>query len=218
MPLGRRGRLPPTTSAAHPVAPPKKALRVPLQRTAARQALAARHPASAPAVADAPGRTSASAMPAARPLARNSAPSTTPSLLTASPATRSSARRSAPACGFAPSSRRRCVRRGRSRGTPHTAGAFTLYEMKRLGRDAAELTALADHLTAHGLVLEMLTGPLPGTYDPTGAADADSSARWSMPPHGYRSRARTTRVSPSGHPSSSRASRARSPMADGSST
>ncbi|MFJ2915177.1 recombinase family protein [Streptomyces sp. NPDC087228] len=42
--------------------------------------------------------------------------------------------------------------------------------MKRLGRDAAELTALADHLTAHGLVLEMLAGPLPGIYDPTGAA------------------------------------------------
>jgi DNA invertase Pin-like site-specific DNA recombinase len=41
--------------------------------------------------------------------------------------------------------------------------------MKRLGRDAAELTALADHLTAHGLVLEMLAGPLPGIYDPTGA-------------------------------------------------
>lgn len=40
--------------------------------------------------------------------------------------------------------------------------------MKRLGRDAAELTALADHLTAHGLVLEMLAGPLPGLYDPTG--------------------------------------------------
>ncbi|WP_255980889.1 recombinase family protein [Streptomyces longispororuber] len=40
--------------------------------------------------------------------------------------------------------------------------------MKRLGRDAAELTALADHLTAHGLILEMLVGPLPGIYDPTG--------------------------------------------------
>jgi DNA invertase Pin-like site-specific DNA recombinase len=45
---------------------------------------------------------------------------------------------------------------------------FTVYEMKRLGRDAAELTALADHLTAHGLVLEMLAGPLPGIYDPSG--------------------------------------------------
>ncbi|WP_455753306.1 recombinase family protein [Streptomyces bobili] len=39
---------------------------------------------------------------------------------------------------------------------------------ERLGRDAAELTALADHLTAHGLVLEMLAGPLPGMYDPSG--------------------------------------------------
>ncbi|MEU8835432.1 hypothetical protein [Streptomyces sp900116325] len=47
---------------------------------------------------------------------------------------------------------------------PHCRVIFTVYEMKRLGRDAAELTALADHLTAHGL-LEMLAGPLPGIYD-----------------------------------------------------
>ncbi|MEK2479474.1 recombinase family protein [Streptomyces noursei] len=45
---------------------------------------------------------------------------------------------------------------------------FAVYERERLGRDAAELTALADHLTAHGLVLEMLAGPLSGIYDPTG--------------------------------------------------
>ncbi|CAL9608949.1 hypothetical protein SUDANB6_05609 [Streptomyces sp. enrichment culture] len=51
---------------------------------------------------------------------------------------------------------------------PHCRVVFTVYEMKRLGRDTAELTALADHLTAHGLVLEMLAGPLPGIYDPTG--------------------------------------------------
>ncbi|MGW1617445.1 recombinase family protein [Streptomyces sp. NPDC002285] len=51
---------------------------------------------------------------------------------------------------------------------PHCRIIFTVYEMKRLGRDAAELTALADHLTAHGLVLEMLAGPLPGIYDPSG--------------------------------------------------
>ncbi|AJT61849.2 recombinase family protein [Streptomyces chattanoogensis] len=51
---------------------------------------------------------------------------------------------------------------------PHCRVLFTVYEMKRLGRDAAELTALADHLTAHGLVLEMLAGPLPGSYDPSG--------------------------------------------------
>ncbi|MFF2065131.1 recombinase family protein [Streptomyces sp. NPDC058200] len=42
-----------------------------------------------------------------------------------------------------------------------------MYEMRRLGRDAAELTALADHLTAHGLVLEMLAGLPPGMYDPS---------------------------------------------------
>jgi DNA invertase Pin-like site-specific DNA recombinase len=52
---------------------------------------------------------------------------------------------------------------------PHCRVILTLNEMKRLGRDAAELTALADHLVAHGLVLEMLAGPLPGIYDPTGA-------------------------------------------------
>ncbi|MFZ3496828.1 recombinase family protein [Streptomyces sp. 5.8] len=51
---------------------------------------------------------------------------------------------------------------------PHCRVILTVYEMKRLGRDAAELTALADHLTAHGLVLEMLAGPLPGMYDPSG--------------------------------------------------
>ncbi|MCX5152121.1 recombinase family protein [Streptomyces sp. NBC_00320] len=51
---------------------------------------------------------------------------------------------------------------------PHCRVIFTVYEMKRLGRDATELTALADHLTAHGSVLEMLAGPLPGMYDPSG--------------------------------------------------
>ncbi|MFE6497107.1 recombinase family protein [Streptomyces sp. NPDC057748] len=45
---------------------------------------------------------------------------------------------------------------------------FTVYEMKRLGRDAAELTAQANHLTAHGLMLAMLAGPLQGMYDPSG--------------------------------------------------
>ncbi|WP_246460902.1 recombinase family protein [Streptomyces himalayensis] len=51
----------------------------------------------------------------------------------------------------------------------HCRGIVTVYEMKRLGREAAEFTALADHLTAHGLVLEMLAGPLQGMYDPSGA-------------------------------------------------
>ncbi|MER5556812.1 recombinase family protein [Streptomyces sp. NPDC002793] len=51
---------------------------------------------------------------------------------------------------------------------PHCRVIFTVNEMKRLGRDAAELTALAHHLTAHGLVLEMFAGPLQGIYDPSG--------------------------------------------------
>jgi hypothetical protein len=45
---------------------------------------------------------------------------------------------------------------------PHCRVIFIVYEMKRLGRDAAELTTLADHLAAHGLVLEMLASPLTG--------------------------------------------------------
>ncbi|AJT69899.1 hypothetical protein T261_8305 [Streptomyces lydicus] len=40
-------------------------------------------------------------------------------------------------------------------------------QARGLGRDAAELTALADLLSAHGLALEMLAGPLPGMYDPS---------------------------------------------------
>lgn len=35
---------------------------------------------------------------------------------------------------------------------PHCRGIFTVYEMKRLGRNSAEQTAPADHLTAHGIV------------------------------------------------------------------
>ncbi|MEV4279634.1 recombinase family protein [Actinoplanes xinjiangensis] len=58
--------------------------------------------------------------------------------------------------------------RGIKAHASHCRVIFTVNEMKRLGRDAAELTALADHLVAHGLVLEMLEGPLPGIYDPTG--------------------------------------------------
>ncbi|MFI6739214.1 hypothetical protein ACIBI9_40365 [Nonomuraea sp. NPDC050451] len=37
-----------------------------------------------------------------------------------------------------------------------------------LRRLLQELTAPADHLTAHGLVLEMYAGPLAGIYDPSG--------------------------------------------------
>ena len=44
---------------------------------------------------------------------------------------------------------------------PHCRVILTVYEMKRLGRDSAELTA-------QGIALEMLAGSLPGIYDPTG--------------------------------------------------
>ncbi|HSZ28126.1 MAG TPA: hypothetical protein VK784_00035 [Pseudonocardiaceae bacterium] len=49
--------------------------------------------------------------------------------------------------------------------------------MKRLARDSAELTALADHLTAHGIALEMLAGPLTGIYDPSGTGRGEETAR-----------------------------------------
>ncbi|MEU6389487.1 recombinase family protein [Streptomyces sp. NPDC046939] len=61
----------------------------------------------------------------------------------------------------------RTVREVKARA-PHCRVVLTVYEMKRLGRDATELIAPADNLTAHGLVLKMHAGPLPGTYDPTG--------------------------------------------------
>ncbi|MCI2424288.1 recombinase family protein [Saccharopolyspora sp. K220] len=51
---------------------------------------------------------------------------------------------------------------------PHCRVILTVYEMKRLRGDSAELTALADHLTSHGIPLEMLAGPLTGIYDPSG--------------------------------------------------
>ncbi|MFF9485019.1 recombinase family protein [Streptomyces sp. NPDC014676] len=87
---------------------------------------------------------------------------------TASRGTRSSARRSAPASAEGPVRGGARTAREVKVHAPHCRVIFTVYEMKRLGRDAAELTALADHLTAHGPVLEMLAGPLPGIHGPTG--------------------------------------------------
>lgn len=45
---------------------------------------------------------------------------------------------------------------------------LTVAEMKRLARNAAELMTLAATLQQAGIQLELLTGPLPGIYDPTG--------------------------------------------------
>ncbi|WP_207954581.1 recombinase family protein [Saccharopolyspora elongata] len=46
---------------------------------------------------------------------------------------------------------------------------LTVHEMKRLARNAAELMTLSATLQAGGIGLEMLTGPLTGSYDPRGA-------------------------------------------------
>lgn len=45
----------------------------------------------------------------------------------------------------------------------------TVHELGRLARTAAELTTLAAALEADGIGLEVLTGPLAGTWDPRGA-------------------------------------------------
>lgn len=59
------------------------------------------------------------------------------------------------------------VRGSERMSAPHCRGVFTMYEMRRFGRDAAELTAPTHHLTAHGPLLEMLPGPLPGPPSPS---------------------------------------------------
>jgi hypothetical protein len=45
---------------------------------------------------------------------------------------------------------------------------FTLHEMKRPGRGAAELLAIAEELRRHDIELELLSGPLQGIYNPSG--------------------------------------------------
>ncbi|MFI9561454.1 recombinase family protein [Nonomuraea endophytica] len=51
---------------------------------------------------------------------------------------------------------------------PHQRVIFTVHEMKRLGRGAAELLAIAEELRHHDIELELLTGPLQGSYNPSG--------------------------------------------------
>ncbi|WP_433382079.1 recombinase family protein [Streptosporangium sp. CA-115845] len=51
---------------------------------------------------------------------------------------------------------------------PHQRVIFTVHEMKRLGRGAAELLAIAEDLRHHDIELELLTGPLQGIYNPSG--------------------------------------------------
>jgi DNA invertase Pin-like site-specific DNA recombinase len=51
---------------------------------------------------------------------------------------------------------------------PGQAVVFTVHELKRPARNAAELMTLAAGLQAAGIQLELLTGPLTGIYDPAG--------------------------------------------------
>lgn len=51
---------------------------------------------------------------------------------------------------------------------PETPVIFTVHELKRLARNAAELMTLSAELQAGGIQLELLTGPLTGIYDPGG--------------------------------------------------
>lgn len=51
---------------------------------------------------------------------------------------------------------------------PHQRVIFTVHEMKRLGRGAAELLTIAEGLRQADIQLELLTGPLQGLYDPSG--------------------------------------------------
>ncbi len=53
--------------------------------------------------------------------------------------------------------------------TPGQPVIFTVHELKRPARNAAELMALAASLQEAGIQLELLTGPLTGIYDPNGA-------------------------------------------------
>ncbi|MGW4094443.1 recombinase family protein [Nocardia sp. NPDC004750] len=51
---------------------------------------------------------------------------------------------------------------------PGTPVIFTVHELKRLARNAAELMTLSAELQTGGIQLELLTGPLTGIYDPNG--------------------------------------------------
>ncbi|MER7986355.1 recombinase family protein [Streptomyces noursei] len=54
------------------------------------------------------------------------------------------------------------------KAVPHQRVTFTVQEMKRLGRGAAELLAIAHDLRSNDIELELLTGPLQGVYGPSG--------------------------------------------------
>ncbi|MFJ5901489.1 recombinase family protein [Streptomyces sp. NPDC093064] len=69
------------------------------------------------------------------------------------------------------------------KAVPHQRVIFTVHEMKRLGRGAAELLAIAEDLRHHDIQLELLTGPLQGSTTPPGTAppSSRSSPAWRSP-------------------------------------
>lgn len=54
------------------------------------------------------------------------------------------------------------------KAVPHQRVIFTVHQMQRLGRGAAELLTIAEDLRHHDIQLELPTGPLQGVYDPSG--------------------------------------------------
>ncbi|MGW3494637.1 recombinase family protein [Streptomyces sp. NPDC001020] len=63
------------------------------------------------------------------------------------------------------------------KAVPRQRVIFTVHEMKRLGRGAAELLAIAEDLRHHDIQLELLTGPLQGVFVDDDMADYARSLR-----------------------------------------
>ncbi|MFE5913622.1 hypothetical protein ACFQ6B_31690 [Streptomyces wedmorensis] len=75
---------------------------------------------------------------------------------------------------------------------PHQRVIFDVHEMKRLGRGATELLAIAEELRHHDIELELLPGPLQGVYPRPGAAprSSRSSPAWPSPSASTSARSR----------------------------
>ncbi|MEU8825432.1 recombinase family protein [Streptomyces sp. NPDC048636] len=72
------------------------------------------------------------------------------------------------------------------KAVPHQRVIFTVHEMKRLGRGAAELLAIAADLRHNDIQLALLTGPLQGVYDPSGHGAALFASARERGRHGGR--------------------------------
>ncbi|MFI9588542.1 hypothetical protein ACIHCQ_43785 [Streptomyces sp. NPDC052236] len=73
---------------------------------------------------------------------------------------------------------------------PQTPVIYTVHELKRPARNAAELMTLSTELQADGIQLKLLTGPLTRTYDPNGmgALFSARTANSTTPPTPGRNR------------------------------